>query len=264
MKGLYWKLLNEQRFSQVKFTLDNLMKLRTSQGIGTTVKQAQVLTNFDEQLLWNLGLLGDSNPTVLLNTVIFLIGKGCALRAGKEHRALRAPPFESQFSFVHDNNGESVIRYREDIGLKTNKGGLKHRRVQPKVVDIYRIGDESRCPVRLITKYLSMLPEDRTCKAFYLQARTKFRPGYWYFNKPVGENKLRETIKELCATAGLPGFYSNHSLRSTSATTMYQGDIDEQIIQEITGHRSLAVRSYKRTCDSQRKKASNCIFGTQK
>ena len=71
-------------------------------------------------------------------------------------------------------------------------------------------------------------------------------------------------MKELCKTAGLPGYYTNHSLRSTSATSMYQGNVDEQIIQEITGHRSLAVRSYKRTSDSQRKLASNIIFGTQK
>ena len=109
-----------------------------------------------------------------------------------------------------------------------------------------------------------MLPVGRTCKAFYLQARTKFKPGCWYLNRPVGENKLRDTIKDFCETAGLPGYYTNHSLRSTSATVMYQSDIDEQIIQEFTGHRSLAVRSYKRTCDSQRKRASNCIFESQK
>ena len=73
---------------------------------------------------------------MLLNTVVFLIGKGCALRAGKEHRALRSPPFQSQFSFVRNNSGDYVIRYSEDIGTKMNKGGLKHRKVELKVVDI--------------------------------------------------------------------------------------------------------------------------------
>ena len=204
-----------------------------------------------------------SNPTVLLNTVVFLIGKGCALRAGKEHRSLRAPPFQSQFTYIRDNSGDIVIRYSEDIGTKTNKGGLKHRKVEPKVVDIYSIENQDRCPVRLITKYLELLPSDRKCTAFYLQPREKFRPGLWYFDKPVGENKFRELVKELCKSTGLPGYYTNHSLRSTSATCMYQSNIDEQIIQEITGHRSLAVRSYKRTSDSQRKMASNCIFGAQ-
>lgn len=262
--GYHWKLLNEECLKDIRFTLDNVMKLRTSQGVGTTVKQAQVLNNFDEELLWNLGLLGTSTPSILLNTVVFLIGKGCVLRAGKEHRSLRSPPFDSQFKFIRNNSGETVLRYSEEIGSKTNKGGLKHRKVEPKVVDVYAIEDKLRCPLTIISTYLDRLPVQRTCKAFYLQPRKKFRPGMWYLDKPVSENKLRDVIKDICESAGLPGFYTNHSLRSTSATTMYQGDIDEQIIQEITGHRSLAVRSYKRTCDKQRKEASNCIFNTQK
>ena len=201
---------------------------------------------------------------MLLNTVVFLIGKGCALTAGKEHRALRSPPFQSQFTFVHNNSGGYVIRCPEDIGTKLNKGGLKHRKVEPKVVDIYSIQDQNYCPVRIITKYFQLLPTNRKTKAFYLQPREKFHPGYWFFDKPVGENKLREVVKELCKTAGLPGYYTNHSLRSISTISMYQGNVDEQIIQEITGHCILAVRSYKRTCDSQRKLTSNIICGMPK
>ena len=97
-------------------------------------------------------------------------------------------------------------------------------------------------------------------QAFYLQCKKKPEPYCWYLNRPVGANKLRDTIKELCKKANLPGFYSNHSLRSTAATKMYRANIDEQLIMEITGHRSLSVRSYKRTCNAQRKVASNTIF----
>ena len=82
----------------------------------------------------------------------------------------------------------------------------------------------------------------------------------WYLNKPVGANTLREVVKNLCEKAGLSGFYTNHSLHATSATRMYQSDIEEQVIQEITGHRSLAVRSYKHTSESQRKLASKAVF----
>ena len=63
----------------------------------------------------------------------------------------------------------------------------------------------------------------------------------------MDENKLRSFVKDLCSKANIPGFYTNHSLRATSATNMYQNDIDEQIIQEITGHQSVAVHSYKHT-----------------
>ena len=62
---------------------------------------------------------------------------------------------------------------------------------------------------------------------------------------------------------GIPGYYTNHSLRATAATRLYQNDVDEQIIQEFTGHHSIAVREYKRTSDDQKLMASNCVNGSQ-
>ena len=69
-----------------------------------------------------------------------------------------------------------------------------------------------------------------------------FTPNKWFYNSPVGVNKLQNVVKSVCEKAGLQGFYMNHSLRSTAATRMYQSNVSEQVIQEITGHRSLAVR----------------------
>ena len=136
-----WKLLNEEKFKEIRFTLDNTMKKHTSDGIGVSVWKAQILSSFDEDLLWNLGLFGTSSPTILLNTVVFLLWKGCALSVGKEHRVLRSPPFKSQFKFLCDGDvdGQIFIRYTENIGLKMNKGGLKHWKVELKTVDIYAI-----------------------------------------------------------------------------------------------------------------------------
>ena len=113
-------------------------------------------------------------------------------------------------------------------------------------------------------KYLSMLPKHRVTEALYLQPRKKFTARSWYLDKPVGANTLRDTIKTLCQKAGLPGYYTNHSLRSSSATRMYRGGVEEQVIQEITGHRSNAVRSYKRTSDLQHQMASKVISGDVK
>ena len=110
--GFVWKLLNHEAFKDVKFSLDNLMKLRTSQGVGRNVKKAEILTSFDEDLLLTLGLLGCHNPSVLLDMVVFMIGEGCALRAGNEHCQLCAPPFKSQFEILLDTSGNSFIRYR--------------------------------------------------------------------------------------------------------------------------------------------------------
>ena len=156
--GYNYRLLNQDDFSEIRFTLDNVMKLRTSQGVGSVVCKAQFLNAFNEELLWSLELLGSHNPSTLLNTIIFILGKGCALRAGKEHRSLRSPSFNSQFEFLHNNEGVVFLRYTEDQGLKTNKGGLKHRKLEPKTVDVYPIEDQYKCPVRLVILYLSKLP----------------------------------------------------------------------------------------------------------
>ena len=132
--GFTWKIVNDEVFCDVKFTLDNMMKLRTSQGIGISVRKAEVLSATDEDLLWLLGLLGTDTPEKLLNTVVFVIGKGFTLHAGKEHRALKKLPFHSQFKFMHDCDGDVFIRYTEDIRLKTNKGGIREKFSQKKLI----------------------------------------------------------------------------------------------------------------------------------
>ena len=252
--GLNWRLISDGDFKDLKFTLDNLMKQRASSGVVGAVKQAKVLTFMDEDLLWNQGLLGVHNPQVLLNTVVFQLGLTCSLRAGKEHRTLRSILFKSQFQFLYDSDGQMFFRYTEDLGLKTNKGGLKHRSVDCKVVVVY-------CVSNILNKYMSLLPKHRNCQALYLQPKKKFTDKMWYLDKPVGVNTLRNVVKTLCEDTGIPGYYTNHSLRSSSATRMYQSGVDEQLIQEITGHRSLAVQSYKQISQSQRQRASQIISG---
>ena len=116
--GFGWKLLGSEVFKDLKFTLDNVMKLHTSQGVGKKVKQGDILTSTHEEYLWSVGLLGLSKPESLLATVVIMIGKGCALRAGKEHHMLQSPQFDSQFEFLHDEEGQVFLRYCEQRGLK--------------------------------------------------------------------------------------------------------------------------------------------------
>ena len=72
-----------------------------------------------EDILWSLGLLGTNNPEVLLVTVMFTLGLSCSLRAGKEHHVLRSIPFESQFTFYTDSEGNLVRNIHQIIGIGT-------------------------------------------------------------------------------------------------------------------------------------------------
>ena len=71
--------------------------------------------------------------------------------------------------------------------------------------------------------------------------------------------KLR-TVSELCKTAGVSGFKTNHSLRVTTAIRLFQNGLDEQLIIERTGHCSLDwVRGYKRTSQEQQELVSAAL-----
>ena len=62
--GYTWKLISEDAFTEVKFTLDNIMKRCAAEGVGVSV-----LSFTDEDLLWSLGLMGVHSPEALLNAV---------------------------------------------------------------------------------------------------------------------------------------------------------------------------------------------------
>lgn len=83
----------------------------------------------------------------------------------------------------------------------------------------------------------------------------------WYADSPVGVHTLQQTVAKLCKIAGFTGHYTNHSLRATAATRLYDAGIDEQLITEKTGHRSTSVRSYKRTNEEQQQRVSKIIHG---
>ena len=127
------------------------------------------------------------------------------------------------------------------------------------MVDIYAKPGHPRDPVMIIEKYVSLLPSNRKNNTFYVHCKKSFSDGVWYLDTPVGVNKLQSMVSDMVKKAGIPGRFTNHSLRATAATRLYHANVDEQIIQEITGHRSLAVRAYKRTSMKQKEFVSQCV-----
>ena len=64
----------------------------------------------------------------------------------------------------------------------------------------------------------------------------------------------------MCAEANIVG-KTNHSLRATGATALFQKGVPERIIQNVTGHRSLeALRSYERISLSQHQEVSKILM----
>ena len=66
-----------------------------------------------------------------------------------------------------------------------------------------------------------------------------------------------------CQDAGISGFKTNHSLRVTNATRLFQHGVDEQLIMTRTGHRSVSgVCTYNRVSDDQKETLSSNLNST--
>lgn len=76
---------------------------------------------------------------------------------------------------------------------------------------------------------------------------------------PVGVHPLQQTVARLWKMAGFEGFFSNHSLHATASTRLYLAGVNEQLIAEKTGHRSVSVRNYKRTSEDQEQCVSDIV-----
>ena len=128
-------------FEQAEFhmfctTLDSEMKRLNSTGQYIHKRRAEPITVEDENLLWELGLLGTTSPTVLLHTLVYMVGLYFALRSGSEHRRLRYVP--AQIQLIEKPHSRPYLIYQEDIS-KTNQGGLHSRTKQPKEVIHYAL-----------------------------------------------------------------------------------------------------------------------------
>lgn len=67
-------------------------------------------------------------------------------------------------------------------------------------------------------------------------------------------------MKDMCKDCGIEE-KTNHSLRATGASAMFQANVPEKITQNTTGHRSLdALRKYEQTSIEQHQVVSKVLM----
>ena len=106
-----------------------------------------------------------------------------------------------------------------------------------------------------ILKYKELYLQCNSMKQVVLQGKD------WYKDKAIGINTISSTVKRLVFSVGLQGYYTNHSLRHTCASFLYNDteNVPEQVIAEQTGHRSLAIRNYKHTKQDLKRKVRKIL-----
>ncbi len=125
MHKVYWKLLGKgsECLNDLYYTLDNIMKHRTPAGLGRKTS-ATVVSIDTEEKMWSKGILGDSNPRQLSDTLLYLLGINLALCRDEEHHRLCRPGFGCQLRVGKDSDGICCLIFEEDVKTKTNQGSL--------------------------------------------------------------------------------------------------------------------------------------------
>ena len=197
-------IFKDEIFAEFRVTLDAEVKRLTAIGLGSKKRQAEPLSEENEEQLWEKGLLGDHNPVSLLNTIVFMNGLYFALRSGSEHRNLRFA--SSQLEIVEREGEWPYVLYTEDSS-KNHPAGLKGRNSKRKVVKHHNnVENAKRCFVRLLQKYKRLCPPDPKRNSFYLRPLKKPTDTVWFSREPIGHNKLSKIVGKMCSEAGIEGF----------------------------------------------------------
>ena len=130
---------------------------------------------------------------------------------------------------------------------------------QRKIVWVYPSDNVNRCPVRLTDKYMGLCPPYYKKANVYLQGLVRTNPAVWYGEQVVEINSIRKVVRNLLCSADIDGYFTNHSLRRSGCTRLFQAGVERKIVKEISGHRSDAIDQYENTSEMQKQKVSNVI-----
>ena len=70
------------------------------------------------------------------------------------------------------------------------------------------------------TNFIIHSPPDRPDHAFYLTPLVRPKEKCWFKKVPLSHNKLANVVPRLMKSAGIEGYFTNHSLRATATTRL--------------------------------------------
>ena len=195
-------------------------------GIGGFVKHVPIVTPEEEDRLWSSQIMGVHSPFSTAESSVLLCWKNFLCLRGAEHRDLKISQFvrsEQPDSYNYIENGSKNI-----TGVST--------KIANKVVPVYSSPEaHPRCLVYLLDLYLSKLPPKAIqLDLFYLRPKKSAESGSWYDCVAVGKEKLRNFLQSMCADAGISEKKTNHSLRATGASALFNAGVPERFIRDVT------------------------------
>ena len=207
--------------------------------------------------MWNKGVINMETAQGLLNGVYFYNSKVFGLRALDEHVEMD----RSQITVVtHVTGGNRRGVHFAGRLCKNNQGGLRMMKIPLKDITHWADPENTRDVVSIYERYLALIPEKGR---FYRRASTsKRRKGPAFGNQPLGENTLRTFLRRMFEEAGIDTtgrFITNHSVKASLCTNLWNEGFDDQQISSRSGHRSKALWRYKRMGQSMEHEISDAL-----
>ena len=188
-----FNILTDMEFLTSRNVLEGKARTLRAMGMGKRPNASDPLSKKEEELLWEIGRLGDSTPTSLVRTMWFNNTQFFGLRGVQEHVTMTMENFAQKVT----EDGTIYIKFSEDV-TKTRQEGLKPTK-RPSDTKFYAVGGK-RCPVRLFQLYVSKRPRElRNTGRFYLTPRRDKSHLEWYVANPMGKNTISSIMKNLVA-----------------------------------------------------------------
>uniref|UniRef100_T1JUA8 ZMYM2-like/QRICH1 C-terminal domain-containing protein n=1 Tax=Tetranychus urticae TaxID=32264 RepID=T1JUA8_TETUR len=209
--------------SPVCVALNAKLKHLKSNGIGLEVKRADTINEVDERKLWDKKILDMETSKGLLNCVFFYNGKVLALRGRSEHYNLKI----EQFIFKVDSNGTKFVEFWPMI-RKNDQGIIKHSKIRKESIKQFDTNNDNSY-YKILDKYISCLPVSNG--PFYHRP-IKEKAGPCYSLQILGINTIGGLLKNMFDDAEINDGrrITNHGLRATSTTTLFEAGFSQRTI----------------------------------
>ena len=164
---------------------------------------------------------------------------------------------KDHFSVKSDAENHRYVTIQLTESTKNNPGGHKQSNQDYSDVRMYENIDSPLDPVRAFEFYVSKLHPENT--NLFAKSRKHYSKGeIWYTRDVIGKNTLVNIMTVISSKAGLSQVYTNHCVRASTVTTLYQAGVDTQRICSITKHKGEGTLTHyiSSSTDQQKREAS--------
>lgn len=140
------------------------------------------------------------------------------------------------FEIKSDDRGVRYLAEKLTEQTKNHQGGSKQSDQLYSDVRMYETST-ALDPVAAFEFYLTK--SHPGCEAL-LQTTNKLAnatSNTWYKNEPLGKNTISKIMERISSKAGLSQRYTNHCVRASTVTSLYQRGVDTKTICTITKHK---------------------------